>query len=73
MFIKPAQSRVVRHPGTLRLLSPSGETVTPSPFWHRLLAVGDVVECAPPSLEPQPSQKVSSALTERRTEEGKAP
>ena len=55
MFIKPAPGCAARHPGTLRLLAEQGEAVTPSPYWHRLIAAGAVVTCDPPA-EPAPDQ-----------------
>ena len=55
MFIRPAPGCAARHPGTLRLLSDEGEHVTPSPYWHRLIAAGAVVACAPPA-DPAPDQ-----------------
>ena len=45
MILKPArESLKIRHPDTLRFLSPEGEPVEPDTYWRRLLACGDVVE-----------------------------
>lgn len=44
MKLKPAPGRKVRLPENLRLLSENGEEITLTPWWHRLLATGDVVE-----------------------------
>lgn len=68
MKIKPAPGRAARHPGSFRLLSEAGETVIPSPYWHRLLANGDVkivadeesvlTITAPPDAPPQDAPHV---------------
>lgn len=42
--VKPADGRLVRHPGSYKPLAADGETVEKSTYWTRKLRAGDVVE-----------------------------
>jgi hypothetical protein len=42
-WIKPADARRVRFPGTGKLLGPKGARVAWASYWERLLTAGDVV------------------------------
>lgn len=68
MKIRPAPGRAARHPGSFRRLSEAGETVSPSPYWRRLLANGDVeiVEAEKPA---QPETHAVPAQDAARVEE----
>lgn len=46
LFLKPAEGRRVRREDGPPL-DADGETVSPSPYWARKLADGDVVEARP--------------------------
>ncbi|MFT8785458.1 DUF2635 domain-containing protein [Gluconobacter oxydans] len=47
MFVKPADGRAVRWPGSMRLLKATGENVSETSFWLLALHHGDVVEASP--------------------------
>lgn len=54
MFVKPADGRAVRWPGSMRLLKATGENVPETSFWLLARHHGDVVEASPeekPSLQ----------------------
>jgi hypothetical protein len=42
--IKPAEGRLVRHPGNYQPLAADGEAVEQNSYWVRKLRAGDVVE-----------------------------
>jgi hypothetical protein len=45
--VKPAEGRLVRHPGNYRPLAADGEQVEKNSYWTRKLRAGDVVEVKP--------------------------
>ena len=45
--VKPAEGRLVRHPGDYRPLAADGESVEKNSYWMRRLASGDVIEVMP--------------------------
>jgi len=66
MFVKPGHRQddpavplIVRGPNQ-RLLSPQGENVPATTFWHRRVRDGDVVLAEPPALPP-PRQSAAVA------------
>ncbi len=56
MFVKPADGRAVRWPGSMRLLKSDGENVPETSFWLLALKHGDIAEVkehvSPPAPEP---------------------
>ncbi|NHN83665.1 DUF2635 domain-containing protein [Acetobacter musti] len=68
MFVKPADGRAVRWPGSMRLLSSNGENVPDNTFWRRRLKFGDVVKAEAPAT----AQPVADHPTEHAVEEGSA-
>ncbi|MCY1542051.1 hypothetical protein D9M68_777750 [compost metagenome] len=42
--LKPAEGRLVRHPGSYKPLAAEGESVEMNSYWHRKLKAGDVLE-----------------------------
>ena len=54
--LKPAEGRLVRHPGEdNRPLDPQGEVVEFTTYWRRKLNAGDVVEVK--AAQPAPAPK----------------
>ncbi len=47
MFVKPAEGRAVRWPGTKRLLAAEGAEVPADSFWLLCRRNGDVVDAEP--------------------------
>lgn len=53
--LKPAEGRLVRHPGEdKRPLDPLGEVIEMNSYWRRKLKAGDVVEQIPAEAEKAP-------------------
>lgn len=42
--LKPAEGRLVRHPGSYKPLAADGEPVEMNSYWHRKLRAGDVLD-----------------------------
>lgn len=53
IHLKPAEGRLVRHPGTYKPLAADGEAVEKNSYWLRKLKAGDVVHVK----QGEPAQK----------------
>ncbi len=67
--VKPAkEGEIVRVPERkMRPLDPKGEIVPGNDYWHRRLAMGDVVEVA--DEKPQPREEAAPAVAAENAEE----
>ena len=45
--LKPAEGRLVRHPGNYQPLAADGEAVEKNSYWVRKVRAGDVIEVKP--------------------------
>lgn len=71
--LKPAEGRLVRHPGDdKRPLDPQGEVVEMNSYWRRKLKAGDVVESRAKPAEAVVALPEPTAATAEKAPKGGA-
>ena len=68
MFVKPADGRAVRWPGSMRLLKSDGEKVPETSFWLLALKHGDIEEVKEQASPAAPEMAASPAIPEPEKE-----